>query len=137
MEKSLQHLVLYDGTCGLCDRTVQILLKIDKNQIFAFAPLNGPTATEILKEFPHIKIVDSSILIEDFETKQKNIYTEASSVFRILWLVGRPWKLLGWLFFLPPFLFNWEYRLIARHRYSLVARSCFLPQKNQKNRFLP
>ena len=124
MTNALKHLILYDGSCGLCDFTVKIILKMDKNQLFVFAPLQGPTSNRILEEFPHIKAIDSAILVEDFQTSHKKIYTESQTVFRVFWLMGGAWKLIGWVFFLPDFLFNWIYHFVSRNRYRLVSQSC-------------
>ena len=35
------HLVLYDGTCGLCSRTVLFLVRRDRAGVFRFASLQG------------------------------------------------------------------------------------------------
>jgi predicted DCC family thiol-disulfide oxidoreductase YuxK len=134
----LQHLVLYDGTCGLCDYSVQFLLKYDKKEIFAFAPLQGTTAEQFLSTLPkNLVDVDSLILIEDFKSTSPRIYIQSKAIFRIFWLLGSFWKLLGGLAFLPSFLFDWGYQLMARHRYQLFAQRCLIPQKNQLDRFLP
>jgi len=137
MIQSPRHLILYDRSCGLCDQTVKTLLKIDKNQILAFAPLLGPTSTKIIEEFPQLKAIDSAVLVEDFQTSNKKIYTESTTVFRVFWLMGGACKIPGSLFFLPSFLFNWFYHFISRNRYKLIAQSCLVPPKNQKHRFLP
>src|SRR6202040_495149 len=41
-------IVLYDGVCGLCNRTVQFVLKRDRAAIFRFASLQSPLASRIL-----------------------------------------------------------------------------------------
>lgn len=47
-----EHLVFYDGECGLCDRVVQTLLKVDTHERFVFAPLQGKTAEKLLQDLP-------------------------------------------------------------------------------------
>ncbi|MFI5343395.1 MAG: thiol-disulfide oxidoreductase DCC family protein [Chlamydiales bacterium] len=132
------HLVFYDGTCGLCDRTVQFLLRADKQKIFLFAPLQGTTAVEYLAKLPpEQKEVDSLILIENFRTSHSKVYLQSKAVFRMCWLLGGWLKLIGWLSFLSASLFDWAYRFVAHHRYQWVARSCLVPQKDQRDRFLP
>jgi predicted DCC family thiol-disulfide oxidoreductase YuxK len=137
MEKH-SHLVFYDGQCGLCDQTVQQLLKVDKNEIFDFAPLQGTTAAIYLKDIPfELKNIDSFILIENYKTNDRKIYVLANGILRICWLLGGGWMLIGWLSFLPSFLFNWAYRLVARNRHRFFPQTqCFLPPPNQKDRFL-
>ena len=50
----MQHLVLYDGTCGVCDHAVQWVLRHDAQEIFAFAPLQGTTAAELLAQLKQV-----------------------------------------------------------------------------------
>ena len=128
------HLVFYDGTCGLCDHAVQYILKVDRKQVFVFAPLDGETAKKILHKPPD---VDSMILVENFGSPEQRIYLQSRAVWRICWLLGGSWRLLGWLCFLPGFLFDWAYRIVARQRRRFFSSACPLPNPSQRNRFLP
>lgn len=134
-----KHLLFYDGQCGLCDRTVQLLLRIDKHQRFAFAPLQGTTAQARLKNLPsHLLQVDSLILIENFQEVDSQLFVMSRGVWRICWLLRGPWILLGWISFLPGSLFDWAYRIVARNRHRLFAQTeCVLPDPAHKHRFLP
>jgi predicted DCC family thiol-disulfide oxidoreductase YuxK len=135
----MSHLVFYDGQCGLCDRIVQFLLKTDKRQQFVFAPLQGSTAAVVLKDLPsEMKQVDSLILVENFQTPQEKFYVLGKGAFRICWLLGGAWSLLGWISFLPGWLYNWGYRLVARNRQRFFKQDrCLLPDPSAKHRFLP
>lgn len=138
MPEQYSHLVFYDGECGLCDRVVQLLIKFDRQEQFAFAPLKGSTAALYLQDLPEdLKNIDSLILIENYAINPK-IYTQSGAVFRIFWLLGGVGLLIGWLSFLPSVLFDWFYRWIARNRYRFFKNnSCFVPPKDQDGRFLP
>lgn len=133
-----KHLIFYDGECGFCNQAVQIILKLDKKEKFAFASLQGKTASNFLKnDSDHLKNIDSIILVENFEESKCKIYLLSSAIFRIFWLIGGVWILVGWLYFLPAYLFDWVYRLIARVRKDLFRQPCFIPTRDQKKRFLP
>lgn len=129
----MKHLVFYDGNCGLCDYVVQFLLQHDKKGKFVFAPLQGETADQLLEG---ISREDSLVLIENYKTSQKKTYLFGQAALRILWLLGGGWKILGWLNFLPPFLYNWAYSLVAKNRYRLFGYACILPDQKYKERFL-
>lgn len=133
----MKHLVFYDGACGLCDHIVQFLLKIDKKRNFIFAPLQGKTFINFFKNNSDIyQRTDSLILIENYQTKTQ-IYRYGKGAFRIAWLLGGPWKLIGWIHFLPSLLYDWAYFIIARNRHFFFRnQTCFLPDLNQKDRFL-
>ena len=139
MNEPLRHLIFYDGECGLCDRFVQFLLKGDKNKQFVFAPLQGETATQYLKNLPpEIRFTDSLILIENYRSSYPRVSLLAKGVLRIAWILRWPWMLIGWLSFLPGWCFDWIYRLAAAHRYYFLSQTeCSLPSEDHKERFLP
>lgn len=134
----MKHLLFYDGECGFCDAVVQFVLKRDKKGDFLFAPLQGKTASHELKDLPaEFKNIDSLVLIENYKTPDQKIYLLGKGAFRVLWLLGNGWVLLGWINFLPSFLYDWGYRLVARNRQFLSQKlACPLPDSSQKNRFL-
>ncbi len=43
-------LVLFDGTCGLCDWSVRAILRRDRDARFHFAPLQSPLGQRLLNE---------------------------------------------------------------------------------------
>lgn len=131
---SVKHLLFYDGTCGLCDHAVQFVLKRDKNALFLFAPLQGTTAKKWIQQ-PLGE--DSLLLIENMNAPNEKRLLLAQGAFRILWLLGGIWALPGLLSFLPGFLFNWAYRLVAKNRHRLFSKEvCILPDPAQRARFL-
>ncbi len=133
------HLIFYDGECGFCDCAVRFFMKIDKKQIFSFAPLQGMTASKMLRDtYPKYKNLDTMILVENYLTDPA-IYTEAKAGFRAFWLIGGVWAIPGVFFFLPSFMTNWGYRLVAKNRYlfGIKTSQCPVPPRGQENRFLP
>lgn len=134
-----KHVVFYDGACGLCDFIVQRLIKADKKEIFLFAPLQGKTAAAKLKLLPQsVTSKDSLILVENFNQPNESVLIYGKAALRILWLLGGIFSLPGMLSFLPGFLFDWAYRLVAKNRARFVKSDrCFIPENNQKGRYLP
>ena len=134
-----QDLIFYDGECGLCDMVVQFVLLRDKQKRYVFAPLQGETALELLKDLPsEYKQLDSLVLVENYASKARKYYVMGRGAFRIAWNLGGLWALVGWLNFLPPVLYDWGYRWVARNRYRLFGKIfCVIPDYSQKGRFLP
>jgi len=127
------HLVFYDGNCGFCDRVVQFLMKADKKKRFAFAPFRGEMAKKRLVRLPErVRQADSVILIENYKKEGGKTFIYGKASFRILWHLGGFWKLIGWVGFLPAFLYDWGYRLVAKSR----SRSCVAVQRGDPDRFL-
>lgn len=134
----LRHLVFYDGECGFCDQIVQFLLRVDKDEAFVFAPLQGETAEKFLAGLPsEYRQTDSIILVENYQSPHPEIYVLSKAVFRICWLLGGVWALIGALSFLPSFLFDWGYRLVAKNRHRFFSiTECVIPSVNQRDRYL-
>ena len=131
-----RHLLFYDGHCGLCDGAVRFLARVDKKQHFLFAPLDGNHAQRLLANLSdEDRSAESFILLEEYSTAPR-CYLYGKAALRIAWLLGGPWRLVGLFHFLPSCLYNWVYRFIARHRYSLFGlRACTL-QRGRDARFL-
>jgi predicted DCC family thiol-disulfide oxidoreductase YuxK len=134
-----KHLVFYDGECGFCDYSVQFVINQDFMEIFDFAPLQGSTAAKTLTAIPgEMKNKDSLILIEDYKSSHPQYFILGKGAFRICWLLGGFWSIPGIISFLPSFLYDWGYRLIARNRKKLIKNiSCIVPSKEKQHRFLP
>ena len=134
-----QHLLFYDGECGLCDHFVQFVLRIDQKGKFLFAPLQGDTACDVLKDLPEeIKQADSLVLVENYHSSNQKIWILGKGALRVAWLLGGCWKIIGWISFLPSFLYDWCYRLVAKNRHRLFSKdSCLIPDPSNKLRFLP
>ena len=66
------------------------------------------------------------------------VFTTCAVAAGLHWLLGWPWLLIGWLSFLPDWMFNWIYRLIASNRQAFFPNTqCVVPPHDQKDRFLP
>ena len=133
------HLVLYDGTCGVCQRTVQRILADDRHGLFHFAPLQGPTAAALRARHPNLPRDLDSVLYVDRSDGTERVYVRAEAIARILDRLGiaRVWRTL--LRVLPEPLADAAYRLFARnrHRLSSALGSCELPPPAARARFLP
>lgn len=123
----MKHLIFYDGSCGFCNASVSFVYVRDPQGQFAFAPLQGETAQKYKITGPP----KSLILIENVSSSPHTL-REGKASLRIAWYLGGLWSIIGILSFAPGFLFNWVYRLVARHRPSL---SCAVPEDS--SRFLP
>ena len=133
-------LVLYDGVCGLCNRVVQLLLRLDRNGQFRFAPLESALAGEILARFPAApNEPEGVILITDALTAQAAIYRRFDAVTEVMRRLKGPYRpLAGLLRFVPRTLREGSYGLIARHRYQLFGKfdTCPIPTPAQRSRIL-
>ena len=134
--KAQQHqaVLLYDGLCCLCNRTVYFLVQIDHQAVLHFAALQSNTAKSLLEQVDYSRpLPDGVVLIHNGK-----IYTESDAALKSLQLIGGIWKILALLRFIPQFIRNPIYRIVARNRYTWFGKydSCPLPKPEWKHRFL-
>lgn len=126
--------VLFDGVCNLCNRSVRFILARDPGGIFRFAPLQSDAGKNILRRFnlPTDKF-GSFILLEEGE-----LYTKSSAALKVLNELGGFWKLLYIFIVIPAPFRNAVYDLVAKNRYKWFGRSdeCMVPTPEIRGRFL-
>tara|TARA_B100001029_G_scaffold151880_2_gene134622 strand:- start:3063 stop:3455 length:393 start_codon:yes stop_codon:yes gene_type:complete len=129
----MQRIVFFDGICPFCNSWVRYLLKIDKNKQFLFAQLQGKTAYELLPS--KFLNVDTIVLLEN----KNDFYTKSTAIFRIIKVIGGFRKILLIFIFVPRFIRDYIYNLIARNRFliSKPLKHCPLPSADIAGRFLP
>jgi predicted DCC family thiol-disulfide oxidoreductase YuxK len=127
------NIVFYDGVCGLCDHTVQFLLKLDSRKELVFSPLQGETAKRLLDSQELVNL--QSII---FYRDQKKFY-RSRAVLEILNSIGGIWHCFKILKLIPSFILDFFYNLIARYRYQIFGHydQCRVPSAAEKARFLP
>jgi predicted DCC family thiol-disulfide oxidoreductase YuxK len=133
-------ILLYDGVCGLCNRVVQLLLRIRGADTFRFVPLESPLGRELLTTFPTPPTEpEGVILLLNPLTPRQHVYRRFDAVSESLQLIGGPWIILAFLLRLTPRpLREYTYGLIARHRYATFGRfdTCPIPTQAQRSRIL-
>ncbi len=132
--KPPERIILYDGVCNLCHAAVQFILKRDTTARFKFAALRSPLGLQLLKLYRiDLEKIDSIVLISNAKA---HIYSAAA--LRIAWHLGGFWRLLTLGWFVPYFLRDWVYILVAKNRYNWWGKNdgCLLPRAEWKNRFL-
>lgn len=126
--------VLFDGVCNLCNGTVQFVIKRDRAAIFRFASLQSMYAHTLLREvnLPTDQLY-SVIVIE------KGIaYQKSDAALRIAKHLPGFWRWLYIFRFIPKFIRDGMYNLIARNRYRLFGKQdqCMIPTPELKARFV-
>lgn len=131
MQDHLQRVIFFDGVCGLCNAWVNFILKRDRAGIFSFAPLQGNYAKEMEPEAS--KNLNTMIYHASGQR-----YYRTGAILRILRDLGGIWY-LAWVFwFVPFFIRDFFYGLIARNRYRIFGKkeNCRIPTPEEKVRFL-
>ena len=126
-------ILFFDGSCGLCARSVAWCLAHDRRARLKYAPLQGATyAALALPDRP--RDLDTVVLLE-----HGRLLVRSDAVLRVLVVVGGPWAVLGLLgHAVPRPLREWAYRYVARRRLGWFgsADACRLPGPAKSGRFL-
>ncbi|HVT61700.1 MAG TPA: DUF393 domain-containing protein [Thermoanaerobaculia bacterium] len=88
-----QQLVLYDGVCGLCNRTVQFLLEVDRSEVLSFAPLQSETASRLLAQHRVHEDLRSVVFIRDRGTPRERALVRSTGALAILSALSGFWFL--------------------------------------------
>jgi predicted DCC family thiol-disulfide oxidoreductase YuxK len=129
--------LLFDGLCGFCDKSVQHIFKYDKVGTMMFAPLQSDFAKAVLERHPRFKSVDSMMVVER-KGNQETAYVRSAAALRIASYLGGIHSLLNVGRILPPKVRDFFYKLIASNRYKLFGKkdACPIPTKEQRARYV-
>ena len=135
-------LVIFDGHCGLCNRSVRWLLRRDQADRLRFAASESPKVAGLLRRhgIPARAPGPSTLLaVRDAGGPAECVLLRSDAVLALLAELPRPWPALAAaLAWIPRPLRDLGYRLIARCRYRIWGRleSCPLPSAEERERFL-
>lgn len=119
------NIVFYDSTCGLCQRSISLLIKIDSRKKLLFAPLNGETFQRYISQSGPVP--DTVIFFDG-----RRSYMKSAAFFAIMNTLGGVFRLLNIFRLFPVRLLDWIYDAVAGQRSKF---SCKLITFDE--RFLP
>ena|SRR5437867_6196000 len=136
-------LLLYDGSCGFCARSVQFVLRHERGGVGAhrtlrFAPLQGTRGRELLGRHPDLQRIDSLIWYEPASAgRSERLLVRSSAVMAVASYLGSMWRLLAVVArIIPRPLRDAAYDWVARHRHQIAAEACLVPTPEQRVRFV-
>jgi len=130
--------LLYDGVCGFCNKTVQMILDHDRKGTMLFAALQSDYGRVVVERHAELRGVDSVVYVENSGSVGERVYVRSDAALRVLKYLGGAWKLLLVARIIPKPLRDFLYDLFARNRYRLFGKyeSCRLPPPEVRSRFL-
>jgi predicted DCC family thiol-disulfide oxidoreductase YuxK len=132
--------LLFDGECGLCNRVVRFLLRLDRRGVLRFTPLQGAPAQAFLHGHG-LPAEDFSTLVfvPDWARRERPDYRlRTDGVIAALRAAGGAGTMLGDLLaFFPRAWRDAGYRVVARWRYRVFGpwRACPLPRPEWGRQF--
>ena len=131
--------LLYDGTCGFCAESVQLVLRHDRRRTLRFASLQGAFGTAIRARYPDLDGVDSVVWVEPgTDGDGGQVLVRSDAALRVAQYLGGWWNLALLARTLPRPVRDAGYNLIARHRHRLLGDGphCLIPGPDVRGRFL-
>jgi predicted DCC family thiol-disulfide oxidoreductase YuxK len=134
-------ILLFDGTCGFCARSVQFVLRHDRrDRSLRFASLQSSIGERLYEQHPELRGVDSVVwLTPAAGMEQELVLVRSAAVLRVLRYLGGVWWLLARIGALVPrAVRDALYDFVARHRHQIIRgdASCLLPSPDERARFL-
>lgn len=132
-------LLLYDGTCGFCNASVQFIIARDRRGTMRFAPLQSDVGAAVIGRHPALRDIDSVVYVDGYGTGDgERVSVRSAAALAICRYLGRPWSLASAGRVVPAVIRDAVYDLIARHRYRFFGRhdSCALPPSDVRGRFI-
>jgi predicted DCC family thiol-disulfide oxidoreductase YuxK len=131
---SAHGVVLFDGTCAFCERSVIFIAKRDRAGYFRFGASQSPQAADLLARHGLARSsARSIILLED-----ERAYVRSTAVLRIAARLRFPWSMARVFLAVPVPLRDAVYRVVAAIRHRIAGRSnaCEVPPKEIRARMI-
>ena len=125
----ISKIIIFDGICALCNSTVDLLIKLDKNKIFHYTPLQG----EFVRSLETAPDIDSVIFYDE-----GTLYYKSTAILKILASLGGIWVLANIFYLIPISIRDFIYDLIAKYRYKVFGKReyCRTPKEDELKLFI-
>lgn len=129
------HVIFYDGVCAMCNGIVKAMLRADRDKRFFFAPLQGETAARVRACNPAFPSEVETVVY----LRHGEVLLRSRAAVMAMAEMPYPAKALSWFRYLPTWLTDFLYGIIARIRYRVFGKydQCPLPPPEDRARFLP
>ena len=134
MELPWDNLILFDGLCNLCSRTVQFIIRNDRLAIYKFASIQSEIGQNIYRHH--------GLNPDDAQTflllSKGKVFLRSDAAIEMVRQFGGIWRLASLFKVLPRWFRDWLYSILARNRYRWFGRRehCIVPTDEIKGRFL-
>ena len=133
MEPTPNEVLIFDGVCNLCARSVRFILAHEAAPRLAFTPLQSPAGNRLMRDWGFDpQDAKTFVLIADGKA-----YAKSDAAIRVAGYFRGPWRLLALVKVVPRFIRDWLYDRVAKHRYQWFGRTeqCMLPTPQLRQRF--
>jgi predicted DCC family thiol-disulfide oxidoreductase YuxK len=125
--------ILFDGTCAFCERSVRLIAARD-NGYFQFGASQNPEGRALLEQFGTSREATKSIIL----IEGGRIYLRSDAVLRIATRMRAPWKYAGVFLWVPRPIRDLVYSFVAavRMRIAGTSNACEIPPPEIRQRLI-
>lgn len=130
-----QQVLFYDGECVLCNRSVQLTIRLDRKARLRHAALQGATAKRLLGDLSPEELMSGVTLYDHGE-----VFRGWRAIAKVGGIVF-PWLAWGYhVLRIPPlpWILDKLYNFVGRNRYRWFGQydSCALPPPQWRDRYI-
>lgn len=128
-------ILFFDGDCSLCNKTVQFIIKHEKNikEPILFCSLQVTYAKQVLEKYHYnFKELNTLVLLVD-----NKVFYKSDAALNIATYLKSPYRWLTVFKIVPKFIRDSVYSYVSNNRKKLIkAQFCYMPSPLLKNRFI-
>lgn len=111
--ENFNKIIIYDGICVLCSRSIAFIDKNDKKKEFEYLAYSSSIAKELLEK----NNIDFTLTQFIVYINNGKCYNRSRAVLEILKDLGGFWRLMFIFVIIPPFIRNYAYNIVAKNRH--------------------
>lgn len=144
-----KNIILFDGVCNFCNASVNFVIKHDRKNSFKFAPLQSEISKNLIPTLSNRVPPVASAVAQGEEEKNAEfktiiylergvLYTRSTALLKILKKLGGIYSLAYIFIFVPRFLRDLIYDLVAGSRYKWFGKRerCMVPTAEVRGKFI-
>lgn len=126
--------ILFDGTCAFCEGSVRFVARRDPAGYFRFGASQTPEAQALLAPFGLTGAATRTIIL----IEEGRIYLRSTASLRIAARLSWPWRAAAVFLWVPPFMRDAVYNVVAavRHRLAGSSNACEIPPPEIRARMI-
>ena len=127
-------IILYDGICNLCTKSVQFIIRRDSQKQFRFASLQSSFANAYVKKSEETnEHLTSMVLILG-----NQVYHQSTAALLTAKRLDGLWSFLAILLLIPQPIRDCAYNWIATYRHHILGKKdfCWEPTSDLSDRFI-
>ncbi len=125
-------IVFYDGDCGFCNKSVQFILKNEKNHDLHFAALQSEFSQDFFESNKFPKPDLSTFYYWD----GSELFSKSTAALHLLDQLKSQFQFLKIGYIFPKLMRDKMYDFVAKRRHKIANGFCVIPSSENRKRFI-